>query len=411
DTQSYGTTTITAAGIATAYNRFIILPEVVSVSPTKGTIGTIVTINCTGYAAGDMITVVFGTNANIQQAEASVYGTFSTTWTVDTQSIGTTTITVCGISMATNVFEILPNVYEVIPTSGTVGTIVTIQGTGYAAGDHITVSFGTNANIQQTVVSSSGSFSTTWTVDIQEFGTTTITVIGAGTATNIFQILPEVVSVVPSYGTVGTIVTIQGTGFVANDSINITFGMNLGIQTANVSSYGTWTASFTVDTQRYGTTTVSAMGIVSAYNRYFIMPELYIVTPTKGTVGSMITVAGTGFVAMDTLNVAFGTNNSIHMMTTNNSGWFTTIFTVDTQSYGTTTITVSGSNTSVSAAYFILPELYEIMPISGTVGTIVTISGTGYAANDNITVSFGTNAAIQTAAADICGWFSTTFTV
>jgi len=71
----------------------------VMVAPTAGTVGTVVTISGTGYGANDNITIAFGTNDNIQQAVADEYGSFTTSFTVDTQAYGTTTITVSGVGV------------------------------------------------------------------------------------------------------------------------------------------------------------------------------------------------------------------------------------------------------------------------------------------------------------------------
>ncbi|MBI4778394.1 hypothetical protein HY792_05700, partial [Candidatus Desantisbacteria bacterium] len=410
DTQAYGTTTIAAAGIATASNRFYILPEVYSVIPTSGTVGTVVTVLGTGYGRNDNITVAFGTNTNIQTATADICGWFSTTWTVDTQVYGTTTIAAAGIATAYNRFVILPEVYSVTPTSGTVGTVVTVLGTGYGAGDSITVSFGTNANIQTAAAGTNGSFTAAFTVDTQVYGTTTIAVTGVATAYNRFYILPEIYSVTPTLGTVGTNVTIQGTGYSANDSITVRFGTNVNIQTATANYRGWFSTTFTVDTQGYGTTTIAAAGIATAYNRFFICPEVYSVSPTLGSVGTVVTVRGTGYAANDNITVRFGINTNIQQAVAGIYGSFGTTFTVDTQSYGTTTIAVAGIATAYNR-FVILPQVVSVIPTAGTVGTIVTISGTGYGAGDNITVSFGRNPTIQTAAAGTNGSFTAAFTV
>ncbi|MEK7814068.1 MAG: cohesin domain-containing protein, partial [Candidatus Desantisbacteria bacterium] len=74
----------------------------------------------TGYGANDSITVAFGTNSSITQTVARPSGSFTTTFTVDTQAVGTTTITASGATaVAGNVFVIQPQVTNVLPTAGT----------------------------------------------------------------------------------------------------------------------------------------------------------------------------------------------------------------------------------------------------------------------------------------------------
>ncbi|MEK7812194.1 MAG: hypothetical protein AAB296_00410, partial [Candidatus Desantisbacteria bacterium] len=412
--QPYGTTSVIAVDDSRAEAQFFVLPQVTSVLSTSGTVGTVVTVTGTGYAANDSITVAFGTNSNIKQIVAELYGSFITTFTVDTQSFGTTTITISGATaVASNVFVIQPQVTSVLPANGTVGTVVAIAGTGYAAGDNIAISLGTNTSIQQTIADNRGWFETVFTVDTQGYGETIVTASGAiAVATSTFFIYPQVTEVLPISGTVGMVVTVSGTGYESNDLVNIAFGTNNSIQHVFVSGYGSWTTTFTIDVQRYGTCTITASGAIAvAANTFFIQPQVTSVLPTSGTVGTVVTIAGTGYGANDSITVAFGTNSSIKQTAAGLYGSFTTTFTIDTQIVGTTTITASGATAVASNVFVIQPQVYSVLPTSGTVGTVVTIAGTGYGANDSITVAFGTNSSIKQATGGQYGSWTTTFTI
>ncbi|PIY19991.1 hypothetical protein COZ13_02430, partial [Candidatus Desantisbacteria bacterium CG_4_10_14_3_um_filter_40_18] len=412
DTQVYGTTTITAIGAlsGSASNTSFIQPEVYLVSPTKGSVGTVVMIRGTGYATLDGITVAFGTNASITTTVASSNGSFTATFTVDTQSFGTTTIMVSGVSVATNSFHILPQVVSVSPTAGTVGTMVTISGTGYGVTDTLTVAFGTNATIQQAAASEYGSWTAAWTVDTQVYGTTTITVSGVSSAANRFFIQPEVYMVTPTMGSVGTLVSVGGTGY-AVEAVTIDFGTHNNIKIQSTNDMGWFNTTFTIDVQAYGTTTITARGVSSATNVFYILPEVVSVQPTSGSVGTIVTIRGTGYGATDGITVAFGGNPTIQQATASTHGSFTSTWTVDTQGYGTTTITVSGVSVATNR-FFILPQVYSVIPTSGTVGTVVSVAGTGYGANEGITIAFGTNDNIRTPLyVDDHGWFNTSFVV
>ncbi|MFH1860885.1 MAG: right-handed parallel beta-helix repeat-containing protein [bacterium] len=78
----------------------ILLSAQINITPISGTVGTVIIVAGTSYAANDVIIIAFGTNNNIQQATASTYGSFTAAFTVDTQVQGTTTITAGGISSA-----------------------------------------------------------------------------------------------------------------------------------------------------------------------------------------------------------------------------------------------------------------------------------------------------------------------
>ncbi|MEK7274479.1 MAG: hypothetical protein AAB110_04410, partial [Candidatus Desantisbacteria bacterium] len=423
DVQSYGTTTITAIGATTngvsvATNVFSIRSQVVSVQPANGTVGTVVTVAGTGYAAGDGITVAFGTNSNIRQTVASQCGSFTTTFTVDVQPAGTTTIKASGVSSsAVNIFRIQPAVVSVLPSAGTVGTIVTVAGSGYAESDAITLAFGANSSIKQAGASQYGSFTTSFTVDTQGYGTTTIKASGvatngAGVATNVFNILPAVVSVLPTQGSVGTKVTINSTGYASGETVKIAFGTNASIQQAVAGQYGSWTTSWTVDVQAYGTTTITAIGVSIATNVFSIQPQVVIVVPTAGTVGTVVTIAGTGYGMSDVVTIAFGTNSIIKQAGASQYGSFTCSWTVDVQAYGTTTITaISATAGAATNVFNIQPQVVSVMPTVGTVGTVVTIAGTGYGASDVVIIAFGTNSQIKQAGASQYGSFTCSWTV
>ncbi|PIX16095.1 hypothetical protein COZ71_08545, partial [Candidatus Desantisbacteria bacterium CG_4_8_14_3_um_filter_40_12] len=417
DTQVFGTTTIMAVGMGEAINVFRIIPEVYSVVPTTGTVGAVITIQGTGYAAEDVIIVAFGTNASIQQAVAGDKGWFSTSFTVDIQSYGTTTITASGANSATNIFFILPQVVSVSPTTGTVGMAITINGTGYAAGDNIRVAFGTKVSMVTTVASQHGSFTTSWTVDVQRFGTTTIIASGVGSATNIFCILPQVVSVTPTTGTVGTVVTILGNGYAATDSITVLFGSNPGIQMATASIHGSFTTRFTVNTQAYGTTTITASGVSMATNIFRILPELVSVVPNTGTVGSLVTISCTGYGPSNTIRLSFGTTNTLTTAKASSYGTMTTVWTVNTQSYGTTSVVATSLNTKDQAGNYItslnmfkITTVIYITPTEGTVGTNVTVTGNGYGVSETVGIDFGTTMSIVIAQSTASGTFIAVFT-
>ncbi|MEK7812701.1 MAG: carboxypeptidase regulatory-like domain-containing protein, partial [Candidatus Desantisbacteria bacterium] len=153
---------------------------------------------------------------------------------------------------------------QIVPASGTVGTVVTISGTGYSSGETVKIAFGTNVSIQTAVAGQNGSFTTTFTVDTQVYGTTSITASGvSAVAVNAFSIQPQVVSVLPTSGTVGTVVTISGNGFCANELISINMGTTVSIAAVTSGVNGTFTTAFVVDSQSVGTKTVGAYGLIT----------------------------------------------------------------------------------------------------------------------------------------------------
>jgi hypothetical protein len=418
DVQIYGATTIivTGANDATSSSSFFITPSVYRVTPSKGTVGTMVELNGNGYGATDTVRISFGETATIKVAVADSRGCFATTWTVDTQVYGSTVITAVGKGMAQNSFTILPSIYSVTPSRGTVGTIVRASGAGYAKGESITISLGNNSNIKTASSTNNGLFTALWTVDTQAYGLTLVSAVGvtAGSATNSFFICPQVYVVSPTKGTIGTTVTIRGTGYAGYDSVTIAFGNNSSIKVDNSLVNGYLETSFVVDTQGVGIKTITAIGALSesATNTFTIIPSLYSVVPTTGTVGTTVEVRGAGYGPTELITIGFGNTANIGQVFSDNRGYFATNFVVNLQNYGTTTVHAQGNISGTAAnTFFIKPNIYSVEPTEGSVGTIVAIIGSGYEANDAVIIAFGATPVIGQAAADNNGYLSTTFTV
>ncbi len=272
DVQSGGTTTITVVGESShlsATGLFTILAQITLVSPTAGTVGTVVTVEGNGYGGNEVVRIDFGETLSITTAESSSDGIFSTIFIVDLQPGGTTTITAVGGTSslnATGSFTILAQITLTSPTAGTVGTVVTVEGNGYGGNEVVRIDFGETPSITITASSIEGTFSTAFIVDVQSGGTTTITAAGEtlrSSITGIFTILAQILVITPTTGTVGTVVTIGGNGYGSSEAIQINFGKTLSITTAVSSPKGTFSTTFTVDSQSIGTTTITAVGKIS----------------------------------------------------------------------------------------------------------------------------------------------------
>ncbi|MBU0701437.1 IPT/TIG domain-containing protein, partial [bacterium] len=214
----------------------------------------------------------------------------------------------------------------------------------------------------------------------------------------------------PGTGTVYSTATITGTcSSATSGTMTINFG-TVTVGTAAVTGTGSFTCVFTVPLHIYGTETITAThdgADGSATTTFFVIPNIINISPASNVVGTIVTITGTGYGTGDTITIAFGINTNIQQATADASGSFTTTFTVDTQVYGTTTISASSSAAgTASTTFFILPQIYSVTPSTGSVGTIVTINGTGYANGDSITVMFGANTNIVGTTALASGSFT-----
>ncbi|PIY19944.1 hypothetical protein COZ13_02675, partial [Candidatus Desantisbacteria bacterium CG_4_10_14_3_um_filter_40_18] len=427
DTQVYGTTTLTAwddSNNIRVDRTLFILPEIITVLPNMGTVGSIVTVSGNGYRGSNTIRVEFGSNTNRaitpMPTVVTPQGSWTTTWTVDTQSFGTTTITATDeIASVSKLYTILPEIIIVAPGSGTVGSMVTVAGNGYGSGKQIRLEFGSVTTMRYTTADVQGSWTISWTVDTQYYGTTTV---GAHdddnqlTIRKKYTILPNIILITPKAGTVGSPVTVAGNGFGKERNIRVLFGNTPTMTTTVTDGCGSWTTIFTINTQYYGTTTITAYDVffgISASGTNTILPEIINVTPTTGTVGSVITVSGNGYGSSMQVRLEFGTTQIIATITAQVNGSFTTIFTLDTQPYGTTTITAHDDYYQVRSAKtaVILPNIFNVVPMQGSVGSTVTVKGNGYGASEPIRIEFGTTPSITSCMSTKEGYFETTFIV
>ncbi len=81
-------------------------------------------------------------------------------------------------------------------------------------------------------------------------------------------------------------------------------------------------------------------GRINLYNAIIVAKIK--VSPTSGTIGSIVTVSGEGFGQTEEVVIDFGVNPTIAVTMTDNLGQFKTVFTVDTQPAGVKTIIAKG---------------------------------------------------------------------
>lgn len=112
---------------------------------------------------------------------------------------------------------------SIFPQSGTPFSTVIVQGSGFPAKEPIRIDLGKTTNIAQDLrdSSTSGTFSKSFVIDGQVYGTKVVTVFDLGEAvdrieTTLFFVGPGI-SVNPIKGVVGSIVTLQGGGFLADE--------------------------------------------------------------------------------------------------------------------------------------------------------------------------------------------------
>ncbi|MEW6095350.1 MAG: right-handed parallel beta-helix repeat-containing protein [bacterium] len=407
------------------YEPWLIAPsgngKITLIFPNSGCVGDIITLQGNGYAIKETIQIDFGTTNSIAITLTDESGVFTVTFTVDTQCYGGKKVSVIGITskiIDTRSFFLKAQITLVTPTSGIIGSWITVKGNGVGSKEAVWAYL--NEDVMDGKYSlDTGEFVIPFYISSRPGGSKTITIKGYNTganATSSFFIKPNLLLFTPMSGSVGSKVTISSNGFGAVESVKVLFGITPTITVVTTNAFGVFTAYFTVDTQPYGNTTISAFGLTSqivAWNTFLIYQNIILVTPTSGTVGSFVSIGGNGFGSSEGIQIDFGSTANITQISSTAKGTFSTIFTVDTQPYGITTIAATGinSNARAYATFKILPKILFVVPYEGTVGTMVTIRGSGFGANELICINFGTTPTIQTTSTYAEGSFTTTFTI
>ncbi len=338
--------------------------------------------------------------------------------------------------------QVPPTITSFTPSSGTVGTTVTITGTNFdSTPANNTVKFnGTTA-----VVTASTATSITTTVPAAAItGTITVT-IGVNTATSAsnFTVIPTptISSFSPSSGAIGTLVTVTTTDFYGNSnsvSFNATVtitGTNFDATLANNTvKFNGVTATVTASTATSITTsvplgastgpiTVTVAGNTATSTSNFTVlppPTISYFSPSSGIVGDTVAITVTNVDPTAVNNkVSFNGTNTSATATTPSSiiaivpdgattGKITVVFFSVSLTVGMgITIDTVRENTATSATNFTVISpltISSFSPSSGLIGATITITGTNFdttPANNTVMFNGTTAVAIASTATSI----------
>src|SRR5579864_4433530 len=187
---------------------------------------------------------------------------------------------------------------------------------------------------------------------------------------------PQITSTTPASGVIGTSVQINGSGFGATQGTS-TVAFN-GVN-ATAASWSDAQITATVPSVATGPVTVKVNGTTSNANVYFTVPPPQVtgISPNAGGVGTQVTITGSGFgPTQGSSCVAFNTN----CVTV--SSWSATQIVASVSSNsgsGPTIVTVNGVGSNKDWLFTVPnPLVTGLSPSSGTTGTQVTVSGSGF---------------------------------
>lgn len=188
-------------------------------------------------------------------------------------------------------------------------------------------------------------------------------------------------------GPPGSNVNITGTGFTAGDTYNIKFGASATIvKSGTVPPSGEISDSFVVPEYFYGPTVVTletAHG--SPVTTFTVQPVVY-TNLSNGAYGQSVTVSGMGFSNLSVISIYF---DSVIIQTTTSSaaGSFSAVFTVPESIAGSHLVRAADALSHYNTVTFITAQLVTVTPSSGIVGSDVTVSGKGFKASSQVTIT------------------------
>ena len=225
----------------------------------------------------------------------------------------------------------------------------------------------------------------------------TVNLTGTGTA------LPTITKLSVSSGTVGTSVTITGTSFGGSQgSSTVTFNGSTGTPTS-------WKSTSIVvmvpTAATTGNVVVTVNGGPSNGVMFTVVPNITSLSVGTGISGTSVTITGTGFGGSQGSSTV--TFNGASAAPTN---WSATSITAPVPAGATagtgSVIATVGGTASNAATFTVVPNIASLSATSGTIGSSITITGTGFGPSQS-----SSGVAFNGANATATSWSSGSITV
>jgi len=231
-----------------------------------------------------------------------------------------------------------------------------------------------------------------------------------------FRVIVISVSISPNKGVVGTEVKIEGSGFEDNEEIEIKFGtssVEISRGDDETDSDGEFTSYFLVPESIEGDHTITVEVKNDEGEAEFTVEPDIDIDPEEGAVDDSVTVTGTGFAKSKDVTIYFD-GDEVATDETNTSGSFEVTFYVPEVEAGTHEVEAEDESDNSASATFSITIDVIISPTTsvnspGHVGVEITISGTGFIPNHEITITYASEPVVFYTTSEADGSFSYTF--
>jgi len=227
----------------------------------------------------------------------------------------------------------------------------------------------------------------------------------------------------PEEGPVGTTVTVEGLGFAEDEEdIELRYYLNGDYEVIEdditADEDGSWETSFQIPPSTQGSHRIDARGDESHLHE--VEDAIFEVTPgisidvSSGSVGDTITMTGSGFEADERdITILFDGEAVATEIRADDTGYWEEDFEVPEMPTGEYSITAEGEQTNeedITTLSFEIEPGLVLSPDEGHVGTDLTVTGHGFAANKNVDITYD-GSQIETARTNTKGSFDVTFPV
>ncbi len=271
-----------------------------------------------------------------------------------------------------------PEITSFSPTSGPVGTSVSINGNHFNGATEVkfntttATNFTVNSNTKITAKVPSGATTGPIRVTTDD---------GTGTSSTDFTVTPSPVPTITSFspagGPVGTSVTINGTGFTGATSVKFfnnksaTFTVVSSTKITTKVPSGATTGTISVTTPGGTATSDDDFTVTSG-----AAPTITSFSPTSGPVGTLVTINGTNFTGATSVTFKFHAATFTVVSATK----ITAKVPADAET-GLIRVTTPGGTAASSTSFTVtraLPSITSFSPTSGRVGAPVAIKGANF---------------------------------
>ena len=389
------------------------------VSTSAGVVGTTVTISALDSGSYSIRW------DGVEIKQGTLPGGGSVTFNVPDTPGGDHTVAVenpIGTQVLSTQFSVLPSI-SVDPNSGVVGDSVTVSGKGFAASESsIKVTYdGTDMKTGITA-GDKGSWSATFSLPNSVKGSHTIDASGSTTQASdvpdaTLTVSPKV-TISPVSGGVGTSVTVTGNGFGKDEGgIRVIYDGKDAKTGITADSKGSWNTTFSVPSSVKGTHTIDASGASTeggdVPDLTFFVASAVKIKPESGYVGDTVTVEGCGFGSSESgITVTLDGNVAKSDITANSEGCWTTSLVIPESAGGSRFVDAYSSSTTatdVADAKLNILSKMVIEPAEGYVGCDITVNGTGFGADKELTIKYDNVAVAANVVSDAKGNFQASF--